>query len=85
MEERFAGGMEPCGLTFSQTGELGSRPRQNTLGELALLDGEDLIGDVSALDKLFFVLSASLFDLYLETAYSWETRRVAAQGHRTQL
>lgn len=54
IDDRLAGGIEPCGLVFSQTGELGSRPCQNTLGELALLDGEDLIGEASALDKLFF-------------------------------
>lgn len=57
MDERFAGEMEPCGVMFSQTGELGSRPCQKILGELALFDGDDLMGDVSALDKLFYMVS----------------------------
>lgn len=57
MEDRFEGEIEPCGVMFSQTGELGSRPCQKTLGELALFDGDDLIGDVSALEKLFYRMS----------------------------
>lgn len=52
MEDRLLGEIELCGFRFSQAGELGSRPCQNVRGELALFEGDDLMGDPSALERL---------------------------------
>lgn len=57
MDDRLEGDAFSCGFRFSLEGEFGSRPCQKILVELVLLlNGEEVMGEVSSLDRLFYLI-----------------------------